>query len=178
LGKTLEDKKAIVAELKEDLSGAKLAFVIDYKGLTVAEITDLRGRLREQDAKCKIAKNTLMRIAVDGDDNWEAMKGLLSGTSAFIFADEENIGGAVKAYNAFQKDSKKTELCGGVLDGEVLSVDNVKALADLPTKDELYARIAGAIKAVPTKVAKGINEVPASLARALKAVAEKEDEAA
>ncbi|NJN62230.1 MAG: 50S ribosomal protein L10 [Coleofasciculaceae cyanobacterium RL_1_1] len=178
MGKTLEDKKAIVADLKSRLSEAKLAVVIDYQGLSVAQITNLRSRLREHGATCTVAKNTLMRIAVEGDENWSALQGLLSGTSAFIFAGEETMSASLKAYQAFQKESKKTELRGGVLDGEALSVDHVKALADLPTKDELYARIAGAIKAVPTKLAKSVNEVPASLARALKAVAEKEDEAA
>ncbi len=178
MGKTLDDKKAIVADLKSRLSEAKLAVVIDYQGLSVAEITNLRSRLREHGATCTVAKNTLMRIAVEGDDNWSPMKEFLSGTSAFIFADEETMSASLKAYQAFQKESKKTELRGGVLDGAALSVDNVKALADLPTKDELYARIAGAIKAVPTKLAKGVNEVPASLARAIKAVAEKEEEAA
>lgn len=178
MGKTLDDKKAIVADIKSRLSEAKLAVVIDYQGLSVAQITDLRSRLREHGATCTVAKNTLMRIAVEGDDNWSPITKFLSGTSAFIFAGEETMSASLKAYQAFQKDSKKTELRGGVLDGEALSVENVKALADLPTKDQLYARIAGAIKAVPTKLAKGVNEVPASLARVLKAVAEKEDEAA
>jgi len=178
LGKTLDDKKVIVADLKSRLSEAKLAVVIDYQGLSVAQITDLRSRLREHGATCTVAKNTLMRIAVEGDDNWSPIQEFLSGTSAFIFASEETMSASLKAYQAFQKESKKTELRGGVLDGEALSVENVKALADLPTKDQLYARIAGAIQAVPTKLAKGVNEVPASLARALKAVAEKEDEAA
>jgi large subunit ribosomal protein L10 len=178
LGKTLDDKKVIVANLKSRLSEAKLAVVIDFQGLSVAEISNLRSRLREHGATCTVAKNTLMRIAVEGDDNWSALQEFLSGTSAFIFADEETMSASLKAYQAFQKESKKTEVRGGVLDGEALSVDHVKALADLPTKDQLYARIAGAIKAVPTKLAKSVNEVPASLARALKAVAEKEDEAA
>lgn len=178
MGRTLENKKEIVADLRSILADSKLAFVVNYKGLSVKEITDLRTRLYDVGSTCKITKNTLMRIAIEGNDNWSAMGEFLSGTSAFIFAGEENLSAAVKAYQAFQKDSKKTELCGGVLDGQALSPDSLKALADLPTKEELYARIAGAIKAVPTKLAKGINEVPASLARALKAVSEKDDQAA
>lgn len=178
MGKTLEDKQAIVADLKAKLSEAKMTFVVDYKGLSVAEITDLRNRLRDSEATCTVAKNTLMRIAVDGDANWEALKEILQGNSAFVFVTkEDSLGSAVKAYQAFQKDAKKTELKGGVLEGELLGIDQVKALADLPTKDQLMARIAGAIKAVPTKLARGINEVPASLARAVKAVSEKEDAA-
>ncbi|MEB3357559.1 MAG: 50S ribosomal protein L10, partial [Synechococcales bacterium] len=73
MGRTLEDKKAIVAELKDLLSEAQLALVVDYKGLSVAEITDLRNRLREVGATCKVTKNTLMRIAVEDNQTWQPM---------------------------------------------------------------------------------------------------------
>lgn len=184
MGRTLANKKAIVAELKETLSESQLAVVIDYKGLSVAQMTDLRGRLRETDAVCKVTKNTLMRIAVEGDENWESMTEFLEGSSAFLFA-KDDFGTAIKAYQAFQKDTKKTELRGGVLEGQKLSADDVKALTELPTKEELIARIAAAINSIPTKLAVGTNavpkklavgikEVPASLVRAVKAVSEKE----
>lgn len=177
MGRTLEDKKEIVAELKQSLSEAQLAVVIDYKGLSVAEITDLRNRLREVNATCKVTKNTLMRIAVDGDDNWQPMQELLKESSAFLFV-KDDLSGAVKAYQAFQKASKKTVLRGGVMEGRVLSEDEVKAIGDLPSKEELIAQIAGAINAVATKVAVGIKEVPASLARGIKAVSEQDQQEA
>ena len=187
MGRTLENKKEIVASLKQSLSESQLTFVIDYKGLSVAEITDLRGQLREKGAVCTVTKNTLMGKAIEGDTDWEPMQEFLSGSSAFIFV-QDDLGGAIKAYQAFQKASKKTELRGGVMEGKALSVDDLKAITDLPTKEELIARIAGAInsiptklavgtKAVPTKLAVGIKEVPASLVRAVKAVSEKEDAA-
>ncbi len=177
MGRTLEDKRAIVAELKQNLSEAQMSFVIDYKGLTVAEITDLRRRLRPTGSTCTVTKNTLMRIAVDGDSAWEPMTQLASQSSAFVFV-KDDIGGAIKAYQAFQKATKKTEIRGGVLEGRVLTADDVKAIGDLPSKEQLIAQIAGAINAVATQVAVGINEVPGSLARAIKAVSEKEDQAA
>lgn len=177
MGRTLEDKKAIVAELKQNLSESQMSFVIDYKGLTVAEITDLRRRLRPTGSTCTVTKNTLMRIAVDGDSAWEPMTQLASQASAFVFV-KDDIGGAIKAYQAFQKATKKTEIRGGVLEGRVLTADDVKAIGDLPSKEQLIAQIAGAINAVATQVAVGINEVPGSLARALQAVSEKEDQAA
>lgn len=184
MGKTLEDKQAIVADLKQELSESQLAVIIDYKGLTVAEISDLRGRLRESGAVCKIAKNTLMRKAIEGDDNWAAMTEFLAGNSAFILL-KEDLSGPIKAYQGFQKDTKKTELRGGVMEGRPLTEDDIEAVTKLPTKPELMARIAGmlnanttklarGINAVPTKLARGINEVPGKLARALKQVAEKE----
>ena len=174
MGRTLANKKEIVAELQDSLSEAQLAFVINYEGLSVAEITDLRNRLRPSGATCKITKNTLMNIAISGDENWQPMEELLSDATAFLFTGEE-IGAAVKAYKGFQKDTKKTELRGGVLEGKALTKEQVEALGDLPTKEELYAKIAGSINALATKLAVGINEIPTSLARGLKAYSEKEE---
>lgn len=184
MGKTLKDKKQVVEELKQSLSQAQLTMVIDYKGLTVAEITDLRRKLRPTGSDCTVAKNTLMRIAVDGDATWQPMTKFLANSSAFIFI-KEDIAGAFKAYQEFQKASKKTELRGGVMQGQALTEADIKAVTELPSKPELMARIAGALKAVPTKVAVGINAVPTKVAvginavptklvRALKAVSEKD----
>jgi len=177
MGRTLADKKVIVAELKDSLSQSQLAVVIDFKGLTVAEVTDLRKRLIPSGATCKVAKNTLMRIAVEGDRNWEPMTKFLSDSSAFLLI-KDDIGGAIKAYQDFQKASKKTELRGGVMEGRALTEVDVKAIADLPSKEQLMAQIAGAINGVASKLAIGINQVPSSLARAIQAVADKDKEAA
>ncbi len=177
MGKTLAVKNEIIADLKQTLSESQLAIVIDYTGLTVAEITDLRRRLRPKGSSCQVAKNTLMRIAVEGNETWQPIQELLTGTSAFVFV-QEDIGGAIKAYQEFQKVSKKTELRGGVMEGRVLKEADVKALADLPSKEQLMAQIAGAINGVATKLAVGINQVPTSIARGLKAYAEKDGDSA
>lgn len=173
MGRTIEDKKAIVADLKEILSESTLALVIEYEGLTVAEITDLRRRLRPSGTICKVTKNTLMGIAIEGEEKWQPMSELLKGSSAFLLV-KEDFSGAIKAYQDFQKASKKTELRGGVMDGRLLKEPDVKILGDLPSKEQLMAQIAGAINALATKIAVGINEVPASLARAMQAVADKD----
>jgi large subunit ribosomal protein L10 len=107
MGRTLENKKEIVADLKTLLADAQLAFVIDYKGLSVAEISDLRNRLREKGGTCKITKNTLMRIAVEEDENWKPMQSFLKESSAFLLV-QEDVGGAIKAYKEFRKATKKT----------------------------------------------------------------------
>ncbi|UKO96470.1 50S ribosomal protein L10 [Nostoc sp. UHCC 0870] len=174
MGRTLENKKEIVADLKQTLSQSTLALVIDYQGLTVAEITDLRRRLRPTGTSCKVTKNTFMGIAIQDDEKWQPLSELLKGASAFLLV-EEDFSSAIKAYQDFQKASKKTELRGGVMDGRLLQAPDVKALGDLPSKEELMAQIAGAINALATKVAVGINEVPSGLARALQAVADKEN---
>lgn len=173
MGRTVENKKAIVADLKETLSESTLALVIEYQGLTVAEMTDLRRRLRPTGTVCKVTKNTLMGIAIEGEEKWQPMSELLKGSSAFLLV-KEDFSGAIKAYQDFQKASKKTELRGGVMDGRLLKEPDVKVLGDLPSKEQLMAQIAGAINALATKIAVGINEVPSSLARALQAVADKE----
>lgn len=173
MGRNRESKEQVVAELKESLKETQLAVVINYQGLSVAEITDLRNRLRPLGGSCKVTKNTLMRIAVDGDANWQPMQEFLKESSAFLLVGED-IGSSIKAYKEFQKVSKKTELRGGVMEGRALSKAQVEALGDLPTKDQLYGQIAGAINALATKLAFGIKEVPASVARGIKAVSEKD----
>ncbi|BAY28401.1 50S ribosomal protein L10 [Nostoc carneum NIES-2107] len=173
MGRTLENKQEIVADLKETLSESTLALVIDYQGLTVAEISDLRRRLRPSGTVCKVTKNTLMGIAIQDQEKWQPLSELLKGSSAFLLV-KEDFSSAIKAYQDFQKATKKTELRGGVMEGRLLKEPDVKALGDLPSKEQLMGQIAGAINALATKIAVGINEVPGSLARALQAVADAE----
>jgi large subunit ribosomal protein L10 len=173
MGRTLASKEGVVAGLKQDLSESQLAFVIEYQGLTVAEITDLRRRLRPTGTVCTVAKNTFMQRAIDGEANWQPMTEFLVGSSAFVLV-KDDISGAIKAYQDFQKATKKTELKGGVMEGRALNEAQLKAIADLPSKEQLIAQIAGAINALATKIAVGINEVPASLGRSLKAYSEKD----
>lgn len=173
MGRTLANKQAIVAELKETLSASQLTFIIGYQGLTVAEITDLRNRLRPKGAVCTVTKNTFMGIAIQAEERWAPMAEILTGDSAFIMV-KEDLGGAIKAYQDFQKAAKKTEIRGGVMDGRLLQENDLKAIAELPSKEQLIAQIAGAINGVATKLAVGINEIPTGLARAIKAMSEKE----
>lgn len=188
MGRTIEQKQAIITELKQTLSESQLAIVIEYQGLSVAEITDLRRRLRPTGTVCKMTKNTLMRIAVDGDNNWQPMTEFLKGSSVFLLV-QDDMKAAIKAYEEFQRATKKTELRGGVMEGRALTEADIKALTELPSKEELMARLAGGLKAIPTKLAVGLNavptqlavgikEIPASLVRAIKAVSEKEPQAA
>jgi large subunit ribosomal protein L10 len=172
MGRTLANKHAIVAELKENLSTSQMVAVIDYQGLTVAEITDLRRRLRPKGAICQVTKNTFMGKAIADDANWQPVSEFLSGASAFLMI-QSDVGGAIKAYNEFQKASKKTTLKGGVMEGKVLSEADVKAIGDLPSKEQLMGQIAGALNAVTAKIAIGISEVPASVARGIQANVDK-----
>ena len=166
MGRTLESKQQIVEELKGLLDEAEMALVLDYQGLSIKEISDLRSRLRSKNGVCKVTKNTLMRRAIDGNGAWSNLESLLTGTNAFILV-KGDVGGAVKAVQAFQKDTKKSQTKGGLFEGKLLSQDEIKAIGNLPSKDELIAQIAGAINSLATKVAVGINEIPSGLARSL-----------
>ncbi|WP_320675510.1 50S ribosomal protein L10 [Prochlorococcus sp. MIT 1300] len=172
MGRTLESKQEIVKELKSLLDDAEMALVLDYKGLTIKEMSDLRTRLQASNGLCKVAKNTLMRKAIDGNSAWSSLNSLLSGTNALVLV-KGDVGGAVKAVQTFQKETKKSETKGGLFEGRLLSQDEIKAIAQLPSKEVLMAQIAGSINAVATKVAVGINEVPSGLARALQQHADK-----
>ncbi|MEB3229135.1 MAG: 50S ribosomal protein L10 [Synechocystis sp.] len=173
MGRTRENKAAVIAEVQELIQDAQMAMVIDYQGLTVAEITDLRGRLRPLGGTCKIAKNTLVNLALEGQEAWQPMQEFLTGTTAIIVL-KDDLGGAIKAYKKFQKETKKTELRGGVLEGKSLTTADVEAIGDLPSKEQLMGQIAGGINALATKIALGIKEVPASVARGLQAHVDKE----
>lgn len=173
MGRTPESKKQIVAELKQSLSESQLMFIVNYRGLSVGEIGDLRNRLRPKGGSCRVTKNTFMGIAVQNDDRWQAVSEILKGDSAFVMV-KDDLGGAIKAYQEFQRVSKKTEIRGGVMDGKLLTEADLEAIAELPSKEQLLAQIAGAINGVPTKLAVSINEVPSGLARAIKQISEKE----
>lgn len=184
MGKNKQQKQEMLQEIERSLSESQLVLAIDYKGLSVAEITDLRRRLIPSGTVCSVAKNTLMGIVIKEDSNWQPMEKLLAGPNAFLFL-KDDIGGAIKAYREFQKVTKKTEFKGGVMEGRLLSEDDVKAIADLPSKEELLAQVAGALNsvttklavalnAVPTQLATGIKEVPASVTRCVQAIADKE----
>ena len=166
MGRTLENKQQIVDELKGLLDDAEMALVLDYKGLSIKQMSDLRTRLQASNGVCKVTKNTLMRRAIDGNSAWSQLDSLLTGTNAFVLV-KGDVGGTVKALQSFQKDTKKSELKGGLFEGRLLSQTDIQAIGDLPSKDVLMAQIAGAINAVATQLAVGINEVPSGIARAL-----------
>ncbi len=183
----LSKKMEIVDEVSTLLDSSQMVLVIDYKGMTVTEMNTLRGDLRESDSVCMVVKNTLMRRAIADRPTWAGLGEYLSGPSAFILI-RGDIGKAVKAYEGFQKQAKKTEFRGAAIDGQALNLEQAKAIADLPPKEVLLAQAAGGINAmatrlatslngVSTQLATGINEIPSSLGRVLQAMSQR-DEAA
>ena len=167
MGRTLENKQQIVEEIKTLLNESEMAVVLDFKGLTIKEMSDLRAKLRSNSGICKVTKNSLMRRAIDGQSNWTDLESLLTGTNAFVLI-KDDVGSAVKAIQTFQKETNKSETKGALFEGKLLSESEIKEIANLPSKEVLMAKIAGALNAVTSKIAIGINEVPSGLARSLK----------
>jgi large subunit ribosomal protein L10 len=132
MGRTLESKKQIVEEIKSLLGQSEMALVLDYQGLSIKEMSDLRTRLEASSGVCKVTKNTLMRKAIDGDKTWSSLESLLTGTNAFVLV-KGDVGGALKAVQAFQKDTKKSQTKGGLFEGKLLSQNEIKAIASLPS---------------------------------------------
>ena len=167
MGRTLENKQQIVKEIQSLLHESEMALVLDYKGLTIKEMSDLRLKLQANHGICKVTKNSLMLRAIDGQDNWSNLKSLLTGTNAFILI-KEDVGAALKAIQSFQKETNKSETKGALFEGKLLSESEIQEIANLPSKEVLIAKIAGALNAVASKLAISINEVPSGIARSLK----------
>lgn len=139
------EKASKVAELKELLAGSKGVVLVDYCGLPVAEDTELRSKMREAGIKYMVAKNTFVRIAAQ-EAGIEGLDAYLEHNTALAFSPEDPVAPA-KILNDFSKDHKALELKAGILDGAVIGVDEVKALAELPSREELLAKLVGSMQA-------------------------------
>jgi large subunit ribosomal protein L10 len=165
-------KREQVAELKQTFSETSVVVVTRNLGLTVAQSTALRNRMRDAGARYKVTKNTLALIALDGTA-YAPISNLLTGPTALATSDDPV--SAAKAVVDFAKTTDKLEIVGGAMGDTVLDVNGVRALAELPSLDELRARIVGLIQAPAAKIARTINEPGAQLARIFAAYAAKED---
>jgi large subunit ribosomal protein L10 len=166
---TLEGKTEKVAAVKTLIDTSEMIFTVPANSMTVTESQMLR-RSMPEGTTISVVKNTLMNRAVQGTEFEEATQGLLKGSNMWFFI-EEDIGASIKAWNAFTKEAGKKEthsIQGGVVEGVGYDAAGVEAIGKLPSKKELYAKIAGGIKAVPTKVARVIKAPNSKLARAIK----------
>ena len=167
-------KKEWIGSLNSTLGAVELVVVTHYTGLTVAEMTALRGKMRAAGASFKVTKNRLTKLALQGTA-YEDLSGLFTGPTAVgVSADPV---AAAKVLVEFAKTNDKLKVLGGSLNGQTLDVEGVKALASLPSLDELRAKLLGMISTPATRIA-GVLQAPAGqLARVFGAYAKK-DEAA
>jgi large subunit ribosomal protein L10 len=165
-------KTELVAELKSTFEGTSVVIVTRNLGLTVAQSTALRTKMREAGASYKVSKNKLARIAVEGT-TYQAINDLLVGPTA-LSTSADPVAPA-KVIVDFAKTNDKLEIVGGAMGETVLDVAGVKALAELPSLDELRAKIVGLIQAPATKVVQIVQAPAGQLARVFGAYAAKED---
>ena len=164
-------KAETVAELNRTLGEVSVVVVTRNLGLTVAQSTDLRNKMREAGASYKVTKNRLAKIALEGTD-YSGLADLLTGPVAL--ATSADPVAAAKVVNDFAKTNDKLEIVGGAMGKQLLDVNGVKALASLPSLDELRGKIVGLLQAPASKLA-AVTQAPASqLARVFKAYAEKD----
>lgn len=156
--------------IKADLSEVSAMWVVDYRGLTVKEIQQLRRNIRETGATMKVYKNTLVHLALQ-DAELPTLDDLLAGPSAFVFCGED-VAAAAKAVKNFAKENENLVIKGGLMEGQAVNAAEVEAIASLPSREELMAQIAGAISGVARGLATTINAVPRNVAQVVKAVAD------
>ncbi len=164
-------KADLVDELKTVFSETSVVVVTRNLGLSVAQSTDLRLKMRDAGAQFKVAKNRLALIALDGS-RYQPIGELLKGPTALATSGDPVA--AAKVAVDFAKTTDKFEIVGGAMGDTVLDIDGIKALAALPSLDELRATIIGLVQAPASKIARTINEPGAQLARIFTAYAAKE----
>ena len=136
---TRNQKERIVEELARELEQAELIILTDYRGLTVSDITALRRQLRAEQCRYRVSKNTLTRLACR-KIGLEELEQFLEGPSAIAYTSSDPVG-AAKVLIKFSKENEALSLKGGLLSGQLLSVERLKALGEIPPKEELLAKV-------------------------------------
>lgn len=163
----LEGKKAVVAEISEQVSKAQVIVFAEYRGLQVGEMTMLRTQARKSGVYLRVLKNTLVRRAVDGtpfSGLAEQMVGPL------VFGVSTDPVAAAKVLNDFAKANDKFVIKAGAMPNQVMDVSSIKALASMPGREELLAKLLGTMQAPISQFVRTLNEVPSKFVRGLAAV--------
>jgi large subunit ribosomal protein L10 len=167
LSLSLEQKQAVVSEIAAQLAKAQAVIVAENRGLSVGAVTGLRAKARKSGLYLRVLKNTLARRAVKGTP-FEKLAEQLSGPLVYGIA-QDPVSGA-KVIAEFAKENELFVIKGGAMPNAVMSPADVKALATMPSREELLAKLAGTLQAPIAKLARTLNEVPGKFARALAAV--------
>jgi large subunit ribosomal protein L10 len=141
----LEQKKHIVGEISDKLKNSVSTIVVDYRGLDVSEVTELRKQLREAGIDFKVYKNTMVRRAAE-EAGLEGLNEFLTGPNAIAFSSEEVVAPA-KILNSFAKEHEALEIKAGVIEGTITSVEDVKAIAELPSREGLLSMLLSVLQA-------------------------------
>ena len=172
----ITQKKELVSDLHRKFNEKKVLILVDYKGLNVPKMTELRAKLREEGVEFLVVKNTLLSRAAEETDVALIRDGL-TGPNAIAMSYDDPVAPA-KVLSAFAKENEKLEIKMGVLSGKLLSFSDIKALADMPPREELLAQVLSAMNAVPTGLVRVLNNVPEKLLYALQAIRDQKENAA
>jgi large subunit ribosomal protein L10 len=166
-----EQKAAAVAEIAEQIKESEAVFAVDFRGISVPQAADVRMRLRDADATFRVVKNTLTERAAD-DAGAEVLKTLLAGPTALTFV-RGDAALAAKAIATFNRETSLLEFKGGVMGGEPLDAEQIRAISRLPARDVLYGQLVGMVAAPITGVVRGLHALIQGLALQLGQIAEK-----
>ncbi|WP_342641992.1 50S ribosomal protein L10 [Rhodoligotrophos ferricapiens] len=164
------EKQELINTLNQVFQTTGVVVVVGYQGLTAAQMNALRGNMAEADATFKVAKNRLVKLALDGTES-DGIKDLFKGPTAVAYSADPIA--APKALVAYAKANEKLVILGGALGSRVLDADGVKALAELPSLDELRGKLIGLIQAPASRIASVLQAPGGQLARVLNAYATK-----
>jgi large subunit ribosomal protein L10 len=167
LSLNLQQKQAVVAEVAKEIAGAQAIVMVENRGMVVADMTKLRAKARDAGVYFRVMKNTLVRRAVV-DTPFAALSDKMVGPLAYgIGTDPVAV---AKVLSDFAKANEKFVIAGGAMPGQVMSARDVVALASLPSREELLAKLAGTMQAPIAKFVRTLNEVPSKFVRGLAAV--------
>ena len=166
----IEAKQAIVQEIADKMKNAQGTVVVDYRGINVEEVTELRKKARENNIDYKVYKNSMMRFAAK-EAGVEGLLDVLVGPTAIAFCEDDPVAPA-KLINDFAGEHKALEIKAGVVEGKVLDVAGVKELAELPPREVLVAKVLGGLNAPISGFANVLNANLKGLVVALNAIAE------
>jgi len=164
------DKLEVVKELKEKFKKAKSTILVDFRGITVAQATDLRNQLRAEKVEMRVAKNRLVKIALN-ELGLDPMEKVFKGPTALVFGFDDPVS-PVKILVKYAKDNAKLKIKAGILEGKPISVETVDLLSKMSSKDEMLSRMLGSLKSPITRVCYGLKSTMSKLVYAVKAVAE------
>lgn len=171
-----QQKEEMVASYREGLATAPHAFLLFYKGITVPQVTALRSKVRENGGEYLVIKNTLALRAIEGGP-LDQLKELFEGPVAVVFSQTDPVGLA-KALSQAAKDIPVIELRGGVVDGQVVQANQVADIANLPSREELIAKLLYLLQSPVTRLARVLAAVPQQLVVVLDQVRQQKDESA
>ena len=165
-----DEKSAVIDEIADQIRESEAVFAVDYRGISVPQAAELRTKLRDADATFRAVKNTLSERAAE-QVGAEGLKALLAGPTAMTFV-RGDAAAAAKALRDFRRSTQNTllEFKGGWMNGQALSPEDVDAIAQLPSREVLEARLVGMIAAPLTGLVTALNNLPAGLARQLQAI--------